>query len=386
MGRENPRRIADARAAAGSGAAWSLGQSIIDPPPRHAVDFLDKNFLPWISNYLKVVFTPRRTFPSYDISADKPGSFPMPPTCKIALAGDWGAGTESAYRVIDQVRHVQKPDITIHLGDIYYSGQADEVNEYFLGEDDWYRASRSFALNANHEMYSGGEGYFDHVLPALGQQASYFAVENDHWRIVAVDTGYYSKVFPFLELFLKTKLHDKNLSWMREVVFADPLDRRPVILLSHHQWFSAHDPSFARVGSQLEPFLKDVALWFWGHEHRFSGYAAFAPSGDNKVRARCVGHGGMPVEIKQPKYQEVPLVFVDERKATEVDGDPVGFCGNVLLEFGDAELVIRYYDEQGEELLVEGWTSGGRAGGATGRVVKTSSALRWFRPPEELVI
>src|SRR5262245_25114594 len=192
MGRAK-RDIRDARAAAGSGAMWSLGQSIIDPPPRRATDFLNRHILPWIAHYLRVVFTPRREFPSYDEAADKRGIFPMDPQCKIALVGDWGRGavklaplrphsggergTESAYHVMDQVRDVQKPDITIHLGDIYYSGQVDEVNEYFLGQDDWYRATRSFALNANHEMYSGGVGYFEHVLPALGQQASYFALE-----------------------------------------------------------------------------------------------------------------------------------------------------------------------------------------------------------------
>jgi len=168
-------------------------------------------------------------------------------------------------------------------------------------------------------------------------------------------------------------------------VFADPLDRRPALLLSHHQWFSAHDPAYARVGNQLKPFLKDVAIWFWGHEHRFSGYAAYAPSGDNKVRARCVGHGGMPVELKAPKHAEVPLGFVDERKARTVDGDDIGFCGNVLLEFNEADLVVGYYDETGERLLVEKWTSAGRAGGAAGSILESSSKLHWYRDPQELV-
>ena len=95
MGRKNTRKVSDARAAARAGAAWSLGQSIIDPPPRRALDFLDKHMLTWRANYLKVVFLPRRKFPSYDESADKPGMFPMDPKCRVALAGDWGSGTES---------------------------------------------------------------------------------------------------------------------------------------------------------------------------------------------------------------------------------------------------------------------------------------------------
>jgi hypothetical protein len=138
------------------------------------------------------------------------------------------------------------------------------------------------------------------------------------------------------------------------------------------------------MANQLKPFLRDVALWFWGHEHRFSGYAAYAPSGDNKVRARCIGHGGMPVEIAKPKHKEVPLVFVDNRKAGEVDGEPTGYCGNALLEFKDAVLTVRYFDEAGRELLVEEWKSAGRTGGVTGAVSKSSGDLLWLRDPDEL--
>ncbi len=380
------RNAQDARATSGAGAAWSIGQSTIDPPPRSVQGFLNKHVLIWLWNYLKVAFTPRYRFASYKgAPASRPGIYPLPANGRVSLVGDWGSGTESAYRVIDHVRDVQKPNITIHLGDIYYSGQVDEVNKYFLGPEDWYRAERSFAMNANHEMYSGGKGYFKVVLPALGQEASYFCVENDWWRIVAVDTGYFCKIFPFLELILGTKLHAKNLEWMREVVFADDLDRRPVILLSHHPWFSAFDESYKRVGWQLQPFLRDVSLWLWGHEHRFAGYAPYAESGENKVRARCIGHGGMPVEIKPPKHAGVPVVFADERKAYEIDGEAVGFCGSALLEFRDAALVVRYYDELGEELLAEEWTSGGRSGGAAGSVLNASPKMRWFRDPSELV-
>ena len=162
------RNAQDARATSGAGAAWSIGQTKIKPPPRHVQDFLNKHVLIWLWNYLKVAFTPRYRFASYKgAPASKPGIYPLPANGRVSLVGDWGSGTESAYRVIDHVRDVQKPNITIHLGDIYYSGQVDEVNEYFLGPEDWYRAERSFALNANHEMYSGGAGYFEHVLPAL---------------------------------------------------------------------------------------------------------------------------------------------------------------------------------------------------------------------------
>jgi hypothetical protein len=380
------RKAREVRPASGAGAAWSLGQSIIDPPPRRAVDFLDRRILIWIWNYLKVAFTPRHVFPTYtDSSSAKPGIYQLPDNAKMALVGDWGSGTENAYHVMDLIRFKQKPNITIHLGDIYYSGQVDEVQAYFLGEDDWYRGERSFALNANHEMYSGGCGYFDHVLPALNQETSYFCLENEYWRVVAIDTGYYAKIFPLIELLLQTKLHDENLKWLHQVVFADESDARPVILLSHHQWFSSFDRGYSRLGHQLEPFLKNVAVWFWGHEHRFSGYAPYAGNGDVKVRARCIGHGGMPIEIREPKRNNVPLVFVDHRQACEIDGEPAGYCGHSLLEFAGPRVSVRYYDELGNELLVEEWRSGGRAGGAEGTVVSFSDDLLWLRDPSELV-
>ena len=59
-----------------------------------------------------------------------------------------------------------KPDHTIHLGDIYYAGAENEVRNKFLAL--WPAGTSpsapSFALNGNHEMYSGGVGYFQIAL------------------------------------------------------------------------------------------------------------------------------------------------------------------------------------------------------------------------------
>jgi predicted phosphodiesterase len=58
------------------------------------------------------------------------------------------------------------PDFTIHLGDVYYVGDDNEVRENFLGEKTspyapvrWPMGAKgSFALNGNHEMYADGNG------------------------------------------------------------------------------------------------------------------------------------------------------------------------------------------------------------------------------------
>jgi 3',5'-cyclic AMP phosphodiesterase CpdA len=209
-------------------------------------------------------------------------------------------------------------------------------------------------LNGNHEMYSGGGAYFRTALPAFGQETSYFCLENAHWRIIGLDTGYYAKSFPFLELILDfIRLHAATRRWLKDVVFADGADRRPVILLSHHQWFSAFDKEYRRMGDALRPFLDRVLLWFWGHEHRFAGYAPFGFDGAT-VRARCIGHGGMPVELGgKIKNPDRPLVFSDEREATKVDGEGIGYCGFALLRLDGPDLVVEYRDETNKQVLLE---------------------------------
>jgi hypothetical protein len=213
------------------------------------------------------------------------------------------------------------------------------VEGYFLGDDDWYRGPEgSWALTANHEMYSGGEGYFDRVLPAFGQPTSFFCLENLHWRIVALDTGYHAKMFPLVELLFSQRLlglPDQVLAWLDQVIFADPTDRRAVILLSHHQWFSAFDKEYRRIGDALAPWLDRVHLWFWGHEHRLAGYGPYAHGDAPPVRARCIGHGGMPVELAGSPMRNRALAFWDDRPSPEnqFGNDPIGYNGNALLHF-----------------------------------------------------
>lgn len=367
------------------------------PPPepvpparrrRSSIVLLTQAVFKWLWNYVKYVFRPRRPFATYAPGSSL-GIYPMDDRCLIALAADWGSGTESAYRVGKLIADA-RPDCTIHMGDVYYSGTEREFNDYFLPTDAWPRgARRTFALNGNHEMYSGGDGYFGAALPALNQEASYFCLENANWRVVALDTGYYAKTFPFLELFDTNliKLHRATRTWLEDVVFRDRADRRPAVLLTHHNWFSAFDSEYRRIGRQLAPYLSRVVLWFWGHEHRFAGYAPFGFDGGT-VRARCIGHGGMPIELGKAPRRERGLVFSDERvdpRATaEVGGeDQLGYCGFAMLRFDGPTLSVRYLDDTGAELLEERWTI--EAPDTLRGSVSGGAELKTFRPLEALV-
>ncbi len=356
---------------------------------RLRINLMTTAVLKWAWNYAKYIFRFRARFPTYkdlqnqggreapkESTAYRNGMIEMEGST-IALAGDWGSGTYSAYKVGDRIRTL-KPDYTIHLGDVYYSGTGSEFDDYFLADGAWPRGKKgTFALNGNHEMYSGGRAYFSALkqkpLTYLikGQNSvhqpqdfSYFCLQNKYWRILAIDTGYFAKSFPILELFdtYLIKLHIAIRTWLEEVVFKDPSDSRPVILLSHHEWFSAFDSEYKRMGKQIQPYLDRVLLWFWGHEHRFSGYAPFGFGDGPKVRARCIGHGGIPFDIAYP-HEHRELVFSDERINPEstnyVDAkQQLGYCGFAFLKFEGRKLTVSYYDERkdSDPLLKETWS------------------------------
>src|SRR5207253_1416416 len=110
--------------------------------------------------------------------------FPLDEKCTIAIVGDWGGGNEAAQAVAKQIA-LLKPKYVIHLGDVYYAGTEKEVRDRFLRY--WPTPAGpglSFALNSNHEMYSGGYAYFDLTLHTFKQPASYFTLSNKHWRFI----------------------------------------------------------------------------------------------------------------------------------------------------------------------------------------------------------
>ena len=371
------------------------------PGPRTIRDrmaFLPHAIVKWAEEYLKHIFQSRRPLPSYPVGHT--GIYRLPSNVLVAIASDWGTGTSSAYKVADQMAKAD-PDVTIHLGDVYYSGTEEEYSTYFMAPGCWPSgklrprtsadASGTYVLNANHEMYSGGRGYFDVALPGLKQETSYFCLENDHWRIIAIDTGYHctrglKKILSFI-FGDTTRLDHATLVWLGQVIFRDATDPRPVILLSHHQWFSAFDDrNYLTIGEQLQPYLARVALWFWGHEHRFAGYSAFAPKG-TKVRARCIGHGGMPIEIGWKRKEPTPAVFSDQRLAgTAADGSRIGFCGFALLDFRAEQLVVTYIDENSRRLLQETWVQKDGKLSGSAELMESSPGFELYRPLEDLVI
>jgi hypothetical protein len=229
-------------------------------------------------------------------------------TVKIAIVGDWGTGPWTdgaiddypALAVINQIP-LLTPDYTIHLGDVYYAGtggflDSDEEVANFI--DNWPSGSKgSFMLNSNHEMYSGALGFFAKGLKAptfrAQQNTSYFAIQNEKWIIIGLDTAYYDKS----PLFMDGALNDAN-----QINFIKSLDtaNKSVILLTHHNPTNIDGTSIAGLplwNQVLAALGRAPDLWYWGHVHNAMVYSDTSFPGQNGVKARCAGHGAIPFGV-----------------------------------------------------------------------------------------
>ena len=269
---------------------------------------------------------------------------------RVALLSDWGTGTQIARDVLTLLA-LQRPDIVIHLGDIYYSGTKEECREHFLAPlTAALPETPLFTLCGNHDVYSGGSGYYG-LLDTIGQPASYFCLRSpDHaWQILAADTGLNDRD-PLDEAGALTRLDPQEELW-----HADKLRgfSGQTILLSHHQPFSA----YARIGPAAPPNPVNPNLmasherlsqagridaWFWGHEHRLRAYAPYR----GVAVGRNIGYGAVPTEASA--YPHTPLanlpdpppLAADIKLDVEDGADTHGFA---LLDLGGAAIEASYW-------------------------------------------
>ncbi|MBI4852988.1 MAG: metallophosphoesterase [Acidobacteria bacterium] len=219
-----------------------------------------------------------------------------PQRVKIALLGDWGTGDDTAKAIINQVLAL-KPDYIIHLGDVYYAGTAgdflplNEEKNNFLAL--WPPIANSFALNSNHEMYSGGKGYFNVLLAdqrfSQQQKTSYFALAYGGWTILGLDSAYFSHSVFFTNGSLGGP-DDGQISWIKNL----NLSANKVIVLTHHNGLTDDGSKETNLWTELNSALGgDPAAWYWGHVHNGIVYKSPTVTGRNTL-ARCTGHAAFP--------------------------------------------------------------------------------------------
>jgi hypothetical protein len=246
-------------------------------------------FLPWVRGKLGVPTHLVRP-PFSDVAA------PLPEEARLAVLGDWGTGLYGAPACARSLARDGDYDALVHLGDVYYTGTGREVRKHFL--EPWPQIPKavSRACNSNHEMYSGGEGYFGETLPAFAQPSSAFLLENEHWVLAGLDTAYH-----------EADLDDEQLRWLDRAVAR--LQGRRLVLFSHHPPFSQLASQGPLLQNKLTPLLRGgtVFAWYWGHEHLLALYDRHEGWG---LHGRCVGHSGYP--YRRPRFGAADRVELPE--------------------------------------------------------------------------
>jgi hypothetical protein len=279
-------------------------------------------------------------------------------TGHLAIIGDWGTNLYGAPVSAASITRVGGYEMVLHLGDIYYSGTALETKQRFLDVWPGNGGLVSRALNGNHEMYSGGYAYFDHILPAFKQPSSYFAVQNTHWLLVGLDTAHTNHA-----------VDKQQVDWLHAVV--NGAGHRKVILFSHHQPFSRLEHQGPHLQTALSRLFQKQAItaWYWGHEHSCVLYEKHPTF---QMLGRCIGHGGIPAP-RRGKVTSAPIdralsgvtwrrldATADSPQCLVLDGrnplvpgeeDKFGPHGYLTLDFNGPDLIERVRLPDGTEIF-----------------------------------
>jgi hypothetical protein len=348
--------------------ARAFGDSAKEARIRNDFSFnvCDPRWIETIENYAKY-FGPDGTgaeIPYVRAAQVGPKTLPLKPGATVALIADWGTGTDIAVTLLKELA-LKKPDVVIHLGDIYYSGTSEECDVNFqriidtvLDRDTQHIPV--YTLAGNHDMYSGGAGYYGLLKTLNGeackQPASFFCLRNEHWQFIAMDTGLHdydpltvNEVVTFLEKDEEDWIVDRIAEFTGKT-----------ILLSHHPLFSAFSkigpadpdgvlcPHNHKLAESFERFSKaakqPIAAWFWGHEHNLYVYESYL----GLERGRCIGHGAVPVFGSEFTYSPHPGISNPPALAkVQLDlADKIYTHGFTIIKLADGETgTVEYYED-----------------------------------------
>jgi predicted phosphodiesterase len=269
-----------------------------------------------------------------------PALITIPNEAVIAIVGDWGTGpfqpNAPSTKVAQQVS-AGNPDYTIHLGDVYYAGTNEEEQNAMQG---WPQGRLgSFTLNSNHEMYSGGIGYFNELKRnfPLQKGTSYFALQNDNWLIIGLDSAYYADK---LNLYMDGNLGNEQLAWLSKL----PKNKK-LMVLSHHEAYSALGKNQTALYRQVAGALgKDPDYWYWGHLHNGIVYKTIG-----NFHGRCVGHGAIPYGNATELSGDDSVVWYETESANDPNYPERVLNGYAVIELKGDHLTEQLKDENGRQ-------------------------------------
>jgi len=285
-----------------------------------------------------------------------PQTISVPNSVQIAMAGDWGTGdwrtAANPAPSTDVRKHMAflQPHLTIHLGDVYYAGTNDQ--EKHLLVDLWPKGSLgALTLNSNHEMYSGAKPYFQVALAANlfadQQQRSFFALENDNWVIVGLDSAYYSNAEG---LYLDGALYAEGGPQLQvDFLRSQATKGKKVIVLTHHNGLTEDGSKPTALWSQVMSAFPEggaPAYWYWGHVHAAVVYQP-QTHGPTNVLCRCCGHGALPWGHALELANNPNVVWYENRLAKDPDIPQRVLNGFAVLYLDGPNINEVFYDENG---------------------------------------
>lgn len=264
----------------------------------------------------------------------------IPNQTKIAVFGDFGTGDWNGRNIATIISNNIKnlnPDISIHLGDIYYAGTPEEAMNNLLKF--WPTAPMAnFTMNGNHEMYDGGKGYFETVLTnaifAKQQQNSYFALENDHWIIICLDTAYHAGRH---DLYLNGKIDQHQENFLREI----NKKNKPIILMTHHnpidlageERMALYDEIINIIGSNLQ-------FWYYGHIHCGAVYKKI-----DGINFRLLGHASLPYGNASVLNNSKNVIWYEKNPISNNKNGIEVQNGFSFLQLDNEKIIEEFYGE-----------------------------------------
>ena len=103
---------------------------------------------------------------------------PENPIRRIAFFSDWATACYGAPFIAAKIEEIEAKaggawDLVLHGGDTYYAGREKEIQRRLISAfPQLAGGGMRRALNGNHEMYSGGQWYFDAIRAGFGQRTS----------------------------------------------------------------------------------------------------------------------------------------------------------------------------------------------------------------------
>jgi hypothetical protein len=278
----------------------------------------------------------------------------IPDDVNIAIAGDWGTGywrenDTPAKKVAVQMLGSQ-PDYTIHIGDTYYSGTKGEMKDNLVKI--WPKGkSGTFAIPGNHEMYCGNHNYYA-ILPELcplQKGASYFALQNKNWLIIALDSAYYA-TGDFYNVGSIGSKEGEQAVWLKDVL--GRTDNRKIIIITHHQPVDLSGKVvtnlFEEVNSILiENHFDSPAFWYFGHEHNAVVYSDLSAM---SFPSRCIGHGAIPYGIASDLNEVIgdAVIWTESESANDPQYPERILNGYLSLLLNDTTITETLFSENGD--------------------------------------